>query len=406
MSTLPPNDLRPATAKRAALQVILLLGIVSAFGDITYETARSVSGPYLLLLGAGAGAVGVVSGLGEFLGYALRLASGYLVDRARAYWLATFIGYGLLLCVPLLAFAGRWETAAALLVLERMGKAIRSPARDAILAHAAHQTGRGWGFALHEALDQIGAMAGPLLFTAVFAVRGSYRDGLGMLWIPALLTLATLGVARLRIPTPQRLEVEASQVDAPARLSRIYWLYAGFVFLSVSGFAAFPLLAYHWTAQSLVPPGWIPVLYAGAMGMDALAALAVGKIYDRIGLRALAIVPFITLPIPFLGFSQSLGLIFIAVALWGVGMAVHETILRAAIADLTRSGKRGTAYGIFNAIYGAAFFFGGALMGMLYEAALAGVMIFAAVCQALALGVYSQVRRESRRGDQSLGANG
>ncbi|MDZ4158467.1 MAG: MFS transporter [Anaerolineaceae bacterium] len=374
--------------------MILLLGIVSAFGDITYETARSVSGPYLLLLGAGAGVVGAVSGLGELLGYGLRLASGYLVDRTKAYWLATFIGYGMLLCVPLLAFAGRWETAALLLILERVGKAVRSPARDTILSHAARQTGRGWGFGLHEALDQIGAVAGPLIFAAVFAVRSSYRDGFSILWIPALLTLVALVVAYRREPSPERLETPTAASPQPTGLTRTYWLYAGFAFLSVAGFAAFPLLAYHWITRQIVMPGLIPVLYAGAMGVDALAALAVGKAYDRIGMRALVIIPFMTLPVPFLGFSNNLVLIVAGLALWGVVMAVHETVLRAAIADLTQTGKRGMAYGIFNTIYGAAWFTGGALMGLLYERSLGLLLGFAAVCQVLAFGVYLFLRRD------------
>ncbi|MBC7235024.1 MAG: MFS transporter [Chloroflexi bacterium] len=159
---------RSSEHRGTALQLVLLLGLVSAFGDITYEGARSISGSYLALLGAGAGIVGLVAGLGEFVGYALHLLAGHIADRTRAYWGLTFLGYGLLICVPLLAFAGRWEMAALLLIGERVGKAIRSPSRDAILSHATHQIGRGWGFALHEALDQIGAVIGPLIFVVVF----------------------------------------------------------------------------------------------------------------------------------------------------------------------------------------------------------------------------------------------
>jgi sugar phosphate permease len=202
MASLQQRPHANQSRKKQALQLILLLGLVSALGDITYEGARSVSGPYLAFLGASASVVGLISGMGEFLGYALRLVSGYLADRTRSYWLSTFVGYGLILCVPLLAFANRWELVALLLILERIGKAIRSPSRDTIISHATRQTGRGWGFAIHEALDQVGAVIGPLIFAAIFLVRNSYQDGFAVLWIPAALTIAVLAFARKLVPAP------------------------------------------------------------------------------------------------------------------------------------------------------------------------------------------------------------
>jgi hypothetical protein len=134
----------------------------------------------------------------------------------------------LILSIPLLAYTERWEWAVLLLFLERVGKAIRSPARDTILSHAAHQVGRAWGFAVHEALDQVGAVIGPLIFTAVFLQRNSYRDGFSILWIPAFLTMVMLLVARLRVPSPAQLE----QVPPPTlnvepvkpALPRFFWV--------------------------------------------------------------------------------------------------------------------------------------------------------------------------------------
>ena len=170
--------------KRVALQFIFLLGIVSLFGDITYEGARSVAGPYLPSLGASALAVGLVGGIGEFLGYALRLVSGFIADRTKAYWPLTIIGYGLLCAIPLMAITNNWALAALFLILERAGKGIRAPARDAILSHATKQVGRGLGFGIHEAIDQIGAVIGPLIFSAVAFSRGGYREGFMILSIP------------------------------------------------------------------------------------------------------------------------------------------------------------------------------------------------------------------------------
>ena len=374
---------------------IILLGIVSLFGDVTYEGARSVTGPYLATLGASAGVVGLVAGIGEFVGYALRLASGYLADRTKAYWILTFIGYGLLVSVPLLAFAGYWQLAAVLIILERMGKAIRNPARDTMLSYAAKGVGRGWGFAVHEALDQIGAIIGPIVFSLVFLFHGGYREGFTLLWIPALLTLVVLAVARKRFPSPQKLEApgEASKQGDKGKLPRVFWLYTIFTFVSMAGFAHFQLISYHLNVQSIVPDAQIPIIYAIAMGVDALAALLVGKTYDKIGLISLLAAPLLTLPIPFLAFSHSYSLVLLGMVLWGVVMGIQETIMRAAIADLTPIERRGFAYGIFNTAYGAGWFLGAALMGLLYELSINYLILFAVVMELISIPLFFVVRR-------------
>ncbi len=374
---------------------IILLGIVSLFGDVTYEGARSVTGPYLATLGASASVVGLVGGVGEFVGYALRLVSGYLADRTKAYWLLTFIGYGLLVSIPLLAFAGYWQLAAVLIILERMGKAIRNPARDTMLSYAAKGVGRGWGFAVHEALDQIGAIIGPIIFFLVLRSHASYSDGFTLLWIPALLTLAVLGVARRKVPLPQKLEAPegAMRRDVQGKLSRVFWLYSVFTLFSVAGFANFQLISYHVKVQSIIPDAQIPIIYAIAMGVDALAALLVGKTYDRIGLISLLAVPLLTLPMPFLAFSSSYSLVLISIILWGVVMGIQETIMRAAIADLTPIERRGFAYGVFNTVYGAGWLLGGAVMGPLYELSINYLILFAVIMELISIPLLFMVRR-------------
>ncbi len=375
---------------------IILLGIVSLFGDITYEGARSVTGPYLgYTLGASPSVVGLVAGIGEFVGYGLRLASGYVADRTKAYWLLTFVGYGLLLSIPLLAFAGYWQLAAVLIILERMGKAIRSPARDTMLSYATKEVGRGWGFAVHEALDQIGAVIGPIVFSLVLLFHGDYREGFTLLWIPALLTLAVLAIARKKVPSPQKLETpeEASRQDIQGKLPRVFWLYTVFTLFSVAGFANFQLISYHLHAQGIVPDAQIPIMYAIAMGVDALAALVVGKTYDRIGLTSLLAVPLLTLPIPFFAFSTSYSSVLIGMVLWGVVMGIQETIMRAAVADLTPIERRGFAYGVFYTMYGAGWLLGGALMGLLYELSINHLILFAIVMELISIPLFFVVRK-------------
>ncbi len=384
--------------RRIAFRFIVLLGIVSLFGDITYEGARSITGPYLAVLGAGAAVVGLVAGLGEFIGYALRLVSGYLADRTERYWLITILGYGFLFCVPLLALAGYWQVAALLILLERMGKAVRSPARDAILSHATKQVGRGWGFGIHEALDQVGAIVGPLIFSAVFLLTGSYRQGFRILWIPAILTLAVLLVARSRVPSPEKLEASGSRpvqtIEGRRSLPRVFWLYALFIALSVGGFANFQLISYHLKVQSVVSDTQIPIFYAIAMGVDAVVALLVGKMYDRIGLTSLIAIPCLSLPIPLLAFSHGYGLAAAGIVVWGAAMGIHETIMRAAIGDLTPLERRGFAYGIFNTVYGGAWFLGSTLMGVLYDLSIAYIVLFVIVAEVMSVPVFFLLKRE------------
>ncbi len=377
-------------SKKIALHFILLLGIVSLFGDVTYEGARSVTGPYLALLGASGRIVGFVAGLGELLGYTLRLASGYFVDRARSYWLPTFVGYGLLFSIPFLALAPSWKLAVILILLERLGKAIRTPARDAILSHATKQIGRGLGFGLHEALDQAGAIIGPLIFSTVFFLKFGYREGFAMLSIPAVLTIGILVIAKLKVATPENLEITNKIIShkIDKKLPKIFWSYSLFIFLTVLGMSNFQLLSYHFKAKVLIKDTDIPLFYIVAMGIDALAALAVGKLYDRFGLSILAVIPVLTIPISIFGFSFNKALILLGMIIFGGVLGVHETIMRAAIADLTPMNKRGLAYGIFNAIYGLSWFLGGTILGFLYELSLHYLILFVLIMEILSLMVF------------------
>lgn len=371
------------------MNFILILGVVSLFGDITYEGARSIIGPYLSILGASAAIVGFVSGLGEFIGYAVRLASGYIADRTKKYWMITWIGYLVnLLAVPLLAVAGRWEIAALLIILERLGKGIRNPSRDTMLSYATKEVGRGWGFGVHEAMDQIGAILGPMVVSLVLFLKLGYREGFAVLAIPAFLSLAALFVARINFPRPQELEAEKEDFNQLPKLSNVFWLYNAFIFFSVLGFAAFSLISFHMKKFNIVPDAQIPVFFAIAMAVDAFFALLAGKLYDRIGLKFLLIAPLLTIPIPLLSFSYSYWGILLGMILWGAGMGIQESIMRAAIADITMISKRGIGYGVFNTSYGLALLMGSSLMGILYDISLTFIVLFTIVSELVSLPFF------------------
>jgi MFS family permease len=373
------------TTKRAALRFVVLLGLVSLFADMTYEAARGINGPYLAILGASAAAVGIISGLGELVGYGLRVVTGLISDRTRRYWTITIAGYAVnLLAVPAMALAGRWEVAAALIMAERLGKAVRAPARDAMLSHATQKTGRGWGFGIHEAMDQVGAMLGPLIVAGVLAWKGSYRAGFAVLIIPALLALTVLAVARFNYPKPQDLET-AGQADGKGPLPGSFWLYMAAVGCIAMGFFDYPLAAFHMKTRALVADSVIPLIYAGAMGIDALSALIFGRLYDKKGLAVVLIVVALSAWSAPLVFLSGAGPLLAGMALWGVGMGAQESVIRAVVAGFVSRDRRATGYGVFNAGFGLSWFAGSAAMGILYERSLPALCAFSVAVQLLSL---------------------
>lgn len=393
--------------RRLAYRLILLFGIVAMFGDIVYEGARSVAGPFLLTLGASAFVVSFVAGFGEFSGYAIRLATGYLADRSKQYWAFVLAGYGLIAAIPLLVFAGNWEVAALLLIVERIGKAVRSPAKDAVLSHATAGIGRGWGFGIHEALDQIGAVAGPLLFVAALAAGGTYRGGFALLAMPFILLLVVLLLAWRSMPDPLAFERlnRPGAMPAPEESGRrrMLFLYAVFTMFTMAGFIVFPLLAYHYKALSIIPDAEIPALYAIAMAVDAVVALAAGRAYDRYGLPVLLAVPAIGIAIPLTAFSPSFLPVLAGAMLWGASMGMQETVLRAAVADFTPASRRGFAYGIFNTAYGASWFAGSVALGALYTLGTVYAEGFMIVMQVASVPVLWSLMREWKKQDMLPG---
>lgn len=389
---------------RPAVIFIVLLGIVSLFADMTYEGARSIAGAYLAQLGATAVAVGLFAGIAELLGYVLRLVFGVLTDRLRRPWDLVILGYVVNLgAVPLLALAGRWEAAAVLVVAERVGKAIRTPGRDAMLAQASATTGHGWGFGLHEALDQVGAVLGPLVVAAILAARGEIRAALAALAIPAALALAVLLVARWRFPNPSQLDVSAA-LPTTTGFSRRYWIYLGGAALFAAGFVDFALVSFHFERADVADPSVIALLYALAMGVDAIAALICGTLFDRVGFAVVpvsALVSALAAPLLFLG---GIELAVVGVALWGFGLGAQESVLRAGIASLSPASRRGAAYGTFSALFGIAWFAGSAVFGVLYGVSLPALVLASIGLQLAAMLVLTLAARWRDRRETPAGA--
>lgn len=376
--------------RKSAFRFIVALGFVSLFADMTYEGAHSVIGPLLKDLGASATQVGIIAGLGEMIAASLRYFSGRLADRTHAYWTITTLGYFLnLVVVPGLAFAGSWEAAALLVVAERTGKSLRGPARDVLLSEATEVVGHGSGFGLHAAMDQTGAVLGPLFVAA--SVARTHHFGPAFLWLAvpaagAFIALLFARWARSNKGTPP-------PVPDRKPLPNVFWVYVGAAGLLALGFVDFPLLAFHFQKNSLTKPEVIPLLYAGAMGVNGLTALIFGRLFDRYGIQIIVIgiiVSLLALPFGFL--VGGVG-VYISVACWATGLGAQDATLRSGISQVVSMNKRGTAFGAFNAAYGVLWFLGSVTMGVLYDFSLFALVGFGIAAQLAAAVLFIWLRK-------------
>jgi len=376
--------------KKQAMRFIVCLGIVSMFADITYEGARSVLGPFLNNLGASATQVGLIAGIGEMLAASLRFFSGRFADRTRSYWAITIVGYGVnLIAVPALAFAGNWWTAALLVALERTGKSIRGPARDVLLSEATATVGHGWGFGLHAALDQTGAVIGPLVVAITVAKSHAFGPAFLGLALPAAAALGALLLARAWFPAqgataPQQVE----QTEFP----QVFWIYVASAGVLACGFVDFALLSFHFQKAGVATQAMIPLLYSGAMAVNAVTAPLFGRLFDRFGLVVLSIgtlISMLSLPLGFLGGPVAAA---VGVACWATGIGAQDATLRSGIARVVSMNKRGSAFGAFNGIYGVMWFVGSAIMGFLYDRSLIAVVVFGVTLQLAAAGSFFWLR--------------
>jgi predicted MFS family arabinose efflux permease len=374
---------------KLAFRFVLTIGIVNLFADFTYEGARSITGPFLGSLGASATVIGIVVGFGELLGYSLRSISGFFADKTHKYWVIAFVGYFInMLAVPALALAGNWPMAAALIIAERTGRAIRKPSVEAMISYAGKEIGHGWVFGLNEALDQGGATVGPLIVALVLYLKGGYRYGFAVLLLSALLCLGTLVVARILFPRPHEMEQKSAKLLTTEGFPRTYWLYlAGGAFIA-AGFADFSLIAFHFQKAATVSQNVIPVFYSVAMAMGALSALLFGRLLDRVGFSILILAFFLSAlfaPFVFLGGA---GVALIGMMLWGLGMGAQDSLLKAVLTSVVSAAKRSTAFGVFDTGFGIAWFLGSALLGFLYDRSIVSMIVISVVLQLLALPLF------------------
>ena len=388
-----------------AIAFITLMGIVSLFSDLTHEGARSILGEYLNLAGASAAAIGFVSGIGELCGYSLRLISGLIADKTKKYWTLVIAGYVIqVLAIPALALVPEhgWVWACGLVILERVGKAVKKPAKNTLVSFAASEIGTGKGFAYQEFLDQLGAFLGPILLFVTALVKGSddlfqtYRISFAVLLVPALITIALVLAAKIKYPDPEMFE---KQEDKPEnfRFGKSFALFMASICFFAFGFADFTLITLHAANTGAFPESTLSLLYAAAMAVDAFAALFFGWLFDRIGLKALIISTLCsTFFSCFIFMTGNARIIGIGIILWGIGIGAQESIMKAAVSGMVPRSMRSTGFGIFETGFGIAWFLGSWLLGALYDLNPMYLVAVSVASQLLAIAFYAMCLRCNR----------
>ncbi len=381
-----------------AMAFITLMGVVSLFSDMTHEGARSILGEYLNLAGASAAAIGFVSGIGELCGYSLRLLSGFIADKTKKYWTLIILGYTMqVLAIPALALVPEngWVIACFLVILERIGKAIKKPAKNTLVSFAASEVGTGKGFAYQEFLDQLGAFAGPVILFFISLIKdtgdlfSTYRVCFAFLGIPALITVALVVISKIKYPDPEVFEKSEDDNKTEFHIKKSFVFYMIAICLFAFGFADFTLITLHAAKTDAFPTATLSLLYAAAMAVDAFAALFFGWLFDKIGLKALiysTLCSAFFAPLVFL--SDSPFLIGVGIILWGIGMGAQESIMKAAVSKIIPKSMRSTGFGIFETGFGIAWFLGSWLLGALYDVNTLWVAVVSVAAQILAVVFY------------------
>jgi len=384
-------------AASAAFAFVFTMGIVNLFGDVTYEGGASINGQFLATFGASAAAISIIAGAGEFLGYALRSVAGWTADRTGKYWPVTFIGFAInLFAVPAMALAGSWQTAGALILAERIGRAIRKPTVEAMLSYSTGQLGTGWVYALNTALDETGATIGPFLIAFSLSRHASYRASYSLLLVSASLAFVALIVARLIFPVPAKLEEGTSTATAD-RFTPAFWLYMVAAATFGAGLMSFEFISFHLASHQIVRTQFLPAFLGIATGFGVLANLVLGRLYDRAGINTVigaVVVSALFSPLVFLG---GFGVALAGMLLWGVGYAVQDTLFKAIVADRLPEGRRNFAFGIFYTGYGVGWLVGSIATGLLYDVSVPAVIAFSMAVQLGSIPLFLIARRREVR---------
>lgn len=361
----------PHTGLRAMPRGVWALGFVSLFMDISSEVIHGLLPVFLTsVLGASAEMVGLVEGIGEATASITKLFSGWISDKLGKRKALTIIGYGLgALSKPLFAIAPTASVVLGARFSDRIGKGIRGAPRDAMVGDMVPAGQRGAAYGLRQALDTVGAFAGPLLAIALMAMlHDNFRLIFWIAIIPGLISVFVL-IFGVREPPHQ-----ASTAQAPVELKdlktigRAYWIVVGVgAVLTLARFSeAFLILRAQNAGLSLA---LAPLVLVIMNIVYALSSYPLGALSDRIDRKAMLALGFITLIAAdiVLATAPNLIIVMIGVALWGLHMGMTQGLLSALVADEAPANLRATAFGVFNFASGVALLLASLIAGFLWE---------------------------------------
>jgi MFS family permease len=361
-------------------QVIWALGLVSLFMDVSSEMIHGLLPIFVVgTLGASAFALGLMEGMAEGVASILKLPSGWLSDRWRRRKPLALVGYGLAALVkPMFALAPGLGWVFTARFLDRVGKGIRGAPRDALVADLTPRALHGAAFGLRQALDTIGAFAGPLLAIALMVLSGN--DVRLVFWLavpPALISVLLLWVLVPDTPAapppdavPQSLSAAAAPSPGGPLLSgmgRPFWGAIALTALFTLGRYSEAFLVLRAEERGL-PLALAPLVLVGMNVVYSLAAYPAGRWSDRLGRRGLLLMAALIMAAAdaLLALAQELTLVAAGVMLWGLHMAFSQGVLTALIADTAPPHRRGTAFGVFHLSSGLALLAASAGSGYLW----------------------------------------
>ena len=350
------------------------LGIVSLLMDTSSELIHSLLPLFLVTtLGVSALAVGLIEGVAEATALCVKIFSGYLSDYFRQRKLLTALGYGLAaLSKPLFPLATSFGWVVAARLIDRVGKGIRGAPRDALIADITPPASQGAAYGLRQALDTVGAVAGPLLaIAAMLWFAGDFRTVFWLATVPAFASV-TLLVVGVREP----VALDAARTSKPPvafadirRLPASYWWVVGIA--AVMTLARFSEAFLVLRAQSVgMALAWIPLVMALMSIVYAIVAYPAGVLADRGRQKALLQGGLFALIVAdlLLANAPSTTIVFAGTAVWGVHMGLTQGVFAALVAATAPADLRGTAFGFFNLVSGIALLVASVLAGWLWDA--------------------------------------
>ncbi|MGB3341752.1 MAG: MFS transporter [bacterium] len=345
---------------------IFILGLVSLFTDLSSQMVYPLVPEFLISIGASKAIIGMIEGVAESTASLFRTIFGRLSDKLKKRKLFIFLGYGLsALSKPFLYLANVWTVVLGVRFSDRMGKAIRTPARDALISTSVDPSEKGKAFGLHRAMDRIGAIGGPILAMLVLSL---FSDNVRLVFllsvIPGILALFFVRFAK-ETSIEQHGDVPIKR-NSLRNASFIIFLVSNIIFTLGNSSNAFLILRAREAGLTII---MIPVIWVVYNISCTISSPIFGSLSDRIGRKPIIITSFLFYSFVYFlfGITKNLLMIWVLFAAYGIYYGLSAGVFRAYIADLVEPKNRATAYGIFNTGIGLALLPASLIMGALWD---------------------------------------